>query len=139
MGWVMLILGLLIGLAASAMLLMGLIESGVALAIGLLGIGLIAVAGRWLPTQLREKPHVEQIERTIYAPDRQLRALVRQHADGNYRVEVQKVVHEYTPDAGSHDRWERQSNVIVTDTLAGAVEVATRSVGAGTDDFFNDN
>ena len=127
MGWGMIILGLLVALAASALLLMGLIESG---------IGLIAASGRWMRTRPSEKPRVEQIERTIYSPDCQLRALVKQRADGHYRVEIQKLVHDYSPDVGSHDRWERQSNVTVTDTLASAVEVAARSVGAGTDDFF---
>jgi len=136
MGWGMIILGLLVALAASALLLMGLIESGVAVAIGILGIGLIAASGRWMRTRPSEKPRVEQIERTIYSPDCQLRALVKQRADGHYRVEIQKLVHDYSPDVGSHDRWERQSNVTVTDTLASAVEVAARSVGAGTDDFF---
>jgi hypothetical protein len=81
----------------------------------------------------------EQIEQTVYAPDRQLRALIKLRTDGNYRVEVQKFVHDYSPDAGSHDRWERQSHIMVTDTLANAVEIAARSVGAGTDDFFGAN
>ena len=38
--------GLLIALIAAALLLLGLIESGVAAAIGVLGIGLIAASGR---------------------------------------------------------------------------------------------
>jgi len=40
------VLGLLIALTAAALLLLGVIESGVAAAIGILGIGLIAVSGR---------------------------------------------------------------------------------------------
>ena len=76
------------------------------------------------------------IEQTIYAPDRQLRALVRQRADGNYRIEIEKFIHDYSPDQGTQDRWERRPAVTVTDTLARAVEVAARSVGAGTDNFF---
>jgi hypothetical protein len=136
MGWALMVFGLLLSLAASAMLLMGVIQSGAAVAMGILGIGLIAVSGRWMRTGSREKPREEQIERTIYAPDRQLRALIRQHTDGNYRIEIQKFVRDYSPDVGSHDRWERQSNVTVTDTLSNAVEIAARSVGAGTDDFF---
>ena len=82
MGWAMMIVGLLFGLAASALLLMGAIESGLAVAIGMLGIGLIAASGRWMRTKPGEKPRAEHIERTIYSPDRQLRALVRQRADG---------------------------------------------------------
>ena len=136
MGWAMMILGLLIALTASALLVMNVIESGVAAAIGILGIGLIAASGRWL--RPREGPQLkkEQITQTIYAPDRQLRALIKRRADGNYLVEVQKFVHDYSPDVGSHDRWERLSGTPIVDTLARAVEMAARSVGAGTNDFF---
>lgn len=42
----MFFLGLLIALIAAVLLLLGLIESGVAAAIGMLGIGLIAASGR---------------------------------------------------------------------------------------------
>jgi hypothetical protein len=42
----MFVLGLLIALTAAALLLMDIIESGVAAAIGILGIGLIAASGR---------------------------------------------------------------------------------------------
>jgi hypothetical protein len=139
MGWAMLIVGLLFALAASAFLVVGRIEPGLAVAMGMLGIGLIAVSGRWLPTKPREKTQVEKIERTIYAPDHQLRALVKHGDDGKYRIEIQKFVHDYSPDAGSHDRWERESSVTITDTLASAVEIAARSVSAGTDDFFGDD
>ncbi len=40
------VIGLLIALLAAALLLMDVIESGVAAAIGMLGIGLIAASGR---------------------------------------------------------------------------------------------
>ena len=137
MGWVLMILGLLIALTSSVLLLMGVIESSVAAVIGILGIGLIAAAGRWMRTRPGGSHHAEQTVRTIYSPDRQQRALVKQRADGNYQVEVQKFIHEHSPDVGSHDRWERQSNVPVTDTLAGAVEIAAHSIGAGMGDFFS--
>jgi hypothetical protein len=42
----MFVLGLLVALIAAGLLLLGLIESGVAAAIGMLGIGLIAASGR---------------------------------------------------------------------------------------------
>jgi hypothetical protein len=42
----MFVLGLLIALTAAALLLMDIIESGVAAAIGILAIGLIAASGR---------------------------------------------------------------------------------------------
>jgi len=136
MGWAMMILGLLIALTASALLVMNVIESGVAAAIGILGIGLIAASGRWLRPREGLQLKKEQITQTIYAPDRQLRALIKRRVDGNYQVEVQKFVHDYSPDVGSHDRWERLSGTPIVDTLARAVELAARSVGAGTDDFF---
>jgi uncharacterized membrane protein len=47
MRWVSIISGLLLALAASAFLLMGTIKSGLATAIGILGIGLIAISDRW--------------------------------------------------------------------------------------------
>lgn len=136
MGWAMIIVGLMVALSASTLLLTGVIESGVATVMGILGIGLIAASGRWMPKKPGETPHEVPIAQTIFAPDRQLRALIKQRADGSYRVEVQKFVHDDSPDFGPYGRWERQPNFLVTDTLANAVEIAARSVGAGTDDFF---
>lgn len=137
MGWVLMILGLLIALAASALLVMNVIESGVAAAIGILGIGLIAASGRWLRPLGGTRPRTKHVVQTIYAPDRQLRALIKRRADGNYQVEVQKFVHNYSPDVGSHDRWERQSGTPIIVTLSEAVEMAAQRVGAGIDDFFD--
>ena len=48
MGWTMLVVRLLVALAASALLLMGMIEPGPAAAIGMLGFGLIAPSGGWI-------------------------------------------------------------------------------------------
>ncbi len=47
MRWVLLISGLLIALASSTLLLLGKIEAGPSVAIGILGIGLIAASGRY--------------------------------------------------------------------------------------------
>jgi hypothetical protein len=44
-------LGLLVAQVAATLLFLGVIESGVAAAIGMLGIGLIAVSGRGKPGQ----------------------------------------------------------------------------------------
>ena len=44
-------LGLLIALVAATLLFLGLIESGVAAVIGIIGIGLIAASGRGMPRQ----------------------------------------------------------------------------------------
>ncbi|MFZ5911893.1 MAG: hypothetical protein ACOYYU_17935 [Chloroflexota bacterium] len=132
------IVGLAVALLASALLLVDMIEPGIAAALGILGIGLVAASRRWLRPQTDPQARPEQVVQTIYAPDRQLRALVKQRADGNYQVEIQKFIHDYSPDVGSHDRWERQSNLLVTDTLARAVEIAAGRVGAGTGDFFGE-
>lgn len=137
MSRVLMILGLLIALASAALLLAGVIESGVAVAIGILGMGLIAAAGSRHRTGLGAQP--EQVLRTIYSPDRQLRALIRHRADRKYQVEIQKFIHEYSPEVGSHDRWERQSNEPITDELATAVEIAAHRIGAGTGDFFGND
>jgi hypothetical protein len=134
MGWAIMISGLLIALAA--LLLMNVIESGVAIAIGILGIGLIAASGRWLPTQKGMQPEAQPDAPTIHSPDRQLRALIKHRADGTYQIEIQKLIHDYSPDVGSHDRWERQPGTPIVGSLATAVEVAAERVGAGTNDFF---
>ena len=76
MGWTMLVVRLLVALAASALLLMGMIEPGPAAAIGMLGFGLIAPSGGWIRNRSREETRGEKIERTIYSPDRRLRAFV---------------------------------------------------------------
>ena len=47
MRWISIISSLLLALTASALLLMGTIRSGLATAIGILGIGLIAISDRW--------------------------------------------------------------------------------------------
>jgi len=49
MGWVLLILGFVIAMTATVLLVLGMIGNGLAIVIGVLGIGLIAFSGRWLP------------------------------------------------------------------------------------------
>ena len=44
-------LGLLIAISTAVLLFLGIIESGVAGAIGIIGIGLIAASGRGMPKQ----------------------------------------------------------------------------------------
>jgi hypothetical protein len=51
MGWVLIILGLIIALTATALPVLGKIGTGLGIAIGALGIGLIAISGRWLPKE----------------------------------------------------------------------------------------
>lgn len=136
MGWILILSGLLVALAASALLVSGLIETGQALAMGVMDIGLIAVSGRWIRPKPSEKPVEERIEQTVYSPDHQLRALVKKHADGKYRIEMQRFYREEWIDFGPQERWVRQSHAIVTDTLASAIEIAARHVNAGGEDFY---
>ena len=49
MGWVLIILGFVIAMTATALLVLGKIGTGLTIIIGALGIGLIAISGRWLP------------------------------------------------------------------------------------------
>ena len=51
MGWVLSILGLVIALTATALLVLGVIGTGLTIIIGALGIGLIALSGQWLPKE----------------------------------------------------------------------------------------
>jgi hypothetical protein len=46
MGWVLGILGLVIALTAAALLILGVIGTGLTIVLGALGIGLIAASGR---------------------------------------------------------------------------------------------
>jgi len=138
-GWLLMILGLLIALSSSALLLLGKIESGVAAMIGIIGIGLIASAGRWFPPRPRKQAQSENVVQTIHSPDQKQRALIKLRGDGKYQIEIQELIHHYSPDVGAHDRWERRSNATITDSLASAVEIAARSIGAGTGDFFGDD
>jgi len=55
MGWFLIILGLVIALTATALLVLGVIGTGLGIVIGALGIGLIAVSGRWLPKENTDK------------------------------------------------------------------------------------
>jgi len=49
MGWVLIILGFVIAMTAIVLLALGKIGTGLGIIIGALGIGLIAISGRWLP------------------------------------------------------------------------------------------
>ena len=133
MGWALMIVGLSLTLATSVMLILGILDSRFAIVLGIFGVGLIAFSGRWMK---KANSKSGQVVRTIYSPDRQLRALIKQRDKTDFRIEVQKFVHDYSPDVGSHDRWERRSNVPATGVLSQVIEIAATEVGAGTDDFF---
>jgi len=51
MGWVLLILGFVIAMTATALIVLGKVGTGLGIVIGALGIGLIALSGRWLPKE----------------------------------------------------------------------------------------
>ena len=49
MGWVLIILGFVIAMTSVALMVLGKVGTGLGIIIGALGIGLIALSGRWLP------------------------------------------------------------------------------------------
>ena len=55
MGWVLIILGFVIAMTAVALLVLGVIGNSLAIIIGVLGIGLIAISGQWLPKEDTDK------------------------------------------------------------------------------------
>jgi hypothetical protein len=55
MGWVLIILGFVIAMTATTLLVLGKIGTGLTIIIGALGIGLIAISGRWLPKEDEKK------------------------------------------------------------------------------------
>ena len=55
MGWVLIFLGFVIAMTATALLILGKIGPGLTIIIGALGIGLIAISGRWLPKEDEKK------------------------------------------------------------------------------------
>jgi len=125
----LLVLGLLITLLAVALLMLGIIPLWVAIAAGALGIGLVSAAMRWDQTTPESAPSA-QVVQTIHSADGQLRAVIKQRADGKYQVEIQRFVREDSQESGQNDRWVRQS-APMTDTLSSAVEIAASHVRAG--------
>ena len=55
MGWVLIILGFVIAITATALMVLGKAGTGLGIIIGALGIGLIAISGRWLPKENEKK------------------------------------------------------------------------------------
>jgi len=51
MGWVLIILGFVIAMTATALMVLGVVGTGLGIILGALGIGLIAISGRWLPKE----------------------------------------------------------------------------------------
>jgi hypothetical protein len=125
----LLTLGLLITLLAAALLLMNVIPFGVAAAIAVFGIGLVAVVRR-KNTQPESKPAQQTVE-IVYSSDRQMRAVIKQRGDGKYQVEVWKLVSDYSQDFGPGSQWARQPAGSITDTLSDAMDIATSHVRGG--------
>jgi ATP-dependent 26S proteasome regulatory subunit len=120
------LIGLLIVITAAALLLFRIIPFGTALALAIVGNGLIVLSRR----KERKKPKFalsEQVVQTVHSADGQMRAMIKQRADGNYQVEIQRLVHEDSQEYGQSDYWVRQSAPI-TDTLSSAVDIAVRHV-----------
>ena len=127
--------GLLLAFLAASLLLLDVIDSGIATAVGMLGIGFIAVSRfRPLIDSMLHSPKMEPVQ-TIYSPDKKQRAVIKRFGGGDYQIEIQRFIHEYSPDVGSHDRWERTS-ASMNSSLEEAIEMAAKKVGAGMGDFF---
>lgn len=123
--------GFLITLVGIALLLLGIIPFWMASAVGALGIGLMAASLRWEQAKPEAAPS-PQVVQTIHSTDGQLRAVIKQRADGKYQVEIQRFVREDSQEFGQNDHWARQSAPI-TDTLSSAVDIAASYVRAGED------
>lgn len=133
----MFVIGLSIVCLSAALLLLDQVESGVSAAIGMLGIGLIAASGRRKRVRAEPAPAAQNVQ-TIHSPDGHMRAQVWRRADGKYQVEFHHFIRGESQDFGPDDRWVRQSDAPLTDTLASAIELASLRVGAGTGDFFEE-
>jgi hypothetical protein len=118
----LLTIGLLTTLLSTALLLFGIIPLWLAIAVGALGIGLISFSIRWEQAEPKSAPGSQAVQ-TIHSEDGQLRAVIKQRADGKYQVEIQRFVREDSPEFGQNDHWVRQSAPI-TDTLPSAVDIA---------------
>lgn len=124
-------IGLLLVCLAAALLLMNAIPFGFAAAIAVLGIGLVAVAGRSGRPQPKSRAEA-QVVQTIFSPDQKLRAVIKQRPDGKFQVETWKFV-DYLQD--SSPNWARQGNWGITDFLSDAVDMAESYIQMGAGDF----
>ncbi|HKJ38744.1 MAG TPA: hypothetical protein VJ972_08195 [Anaerolineales bacterium] len=128
--------GLFLALLTALFLMLGVIGFGSAAAIGILGVGFIAVSRRKISTNAIHQPPREQIEQTVHSPDNKQRALIKRRTDGNYQIEIQRFIEEYSQDFGPNNRWERTSSSI-SGSIEDALKTAAYRVGAGTNDFFD--
>lgn len=75
----------------------------------------------------------------IFSRDGKLKAVLNRRADGKYLVEFHQWKHEDSIDFGVQESWVKLPGASLVESLADAVEFASRHVGAGTEDFFDDN
>jgi hypothetical protein len=114
--------GLLLVVFAVLLLLFSVLPFGITAAVAVLGIGLITLSRRAEWTKSEAAPS-SQIVQTIHSADGQMRAVIKQRADGKYQVEIQRFVREDSQEFGQNDHWARQS-APMTDTLSSAVDIA---------------
>ncbi len=74
----------------------------------------------------------------ILSRDGTLKAIIRPRADGLYEIEFQQFFREHSPDFGDHSGWKKLPGHTIAASLTEAVELASRRVGAGTEDYFDD-
>lgn len=74
----------------------------------------------------------------ILSLDGTLKAIIRPRADGLYEIEFQQFYRDHSLDFGDQSGWKKLPGHTIAASLAEAVEIASRHVGAGTEDYFDD-
>jgi hypothetical protein len=73
----------------------------------------------------------------VYSPDNLMKAVIRKRDDGLYQVGTYQRKREDSPDFGPNDFRAKLPGAPLTDTLESAIQLASRQVGAGTDEFID--
>lgn len=74
----------------------------------------------------------------IFSRDGSLKAIITPRADGKQQVEFYMLHREDTPESGPNLTWDKIPGLSVLETLADAIELASRHVGAGSEDYFGE-
>ena len=74
----------------------------------------------------------------IFSPDGTLKAIISPRADGSFQVEFEQFFREHSPDFGDSSGWKKIPGLSLAASLADAIELASRHVGAGTESYFDD-
>lgn len=75
----------------------------------------------------------------IFSRDGSLKAVIHKRADGLYQVEFHQRQQTESQDFGPNLDWEKLPGVSVVESLESAVELASSHVGAGTEEYFDED